>query len=141
MAHLARRRVTATFERERAGFGIGGRGLPALAQAARATCRLARGAAIRRGSFLTKFFAGGLFQHFTRTGGLMCQNFIKMMHTTILSSSCCCSEKIFNPTKLYENLGKRKIRSPILAWFRRFLTAAASTTTRWSTPPRSVRRM
>jgi hypothetical protein len=45
----------------RAGNGNGGRGLPALAQAARATCRLARGAATRRGSFLTKFFAGGLF--------------------------------------------------------------------------------
>jgi hypothetical protein len=41
-----------------AGNGNGGRGLPALAQAARATCR---GAATRRGSFLTKIFAGGLF--------------------------------------------------------------------------------
>jgi hypothetical protein len=28
-----------------------------------------------RGSFLTKFFAGGLFWHFTRAGGLMCQKF------------------------------------------------------------------
>jgi hypothetical protein len=37
--------------------GNGGRGLPALAQAAHATCRLARGAATRRGSFLTKIFA------------------------------------------------------------------------------------
>jgi hypothetical protein len=37
------------------------RGLPALAQAARATCRLARGAATRRGSFLTKIFTGDLF--------------------------------------------------------------------------------
>jgi hypothetical protein len=57
--------------------GNGGRGLPALAQAARATCRLARGAATRRGSFLTKNFAGGLFWHFTRAGGLMCQKFGK----------------------------------------------------------------
>jgi hypothetical protein len=40
--------------RLRAGNGNGGRGLPPLAQAARATCRLARGAATRRGSFLTK---------------------------------------------------------------------------------------
>jgi hypothetical protein len=53
-AHPAERRL-------RAGNGNGGRGLPALAQAARATCRLARGAATRRGSFLTKNFAGGLF--------------------------------------------------------------------------------
>jgi hypothetical protein len=45
----------------RAGNGNGGRGLPALAQSARAMCRLARGAATRRGSFLTNFFAGGLF--------------------------------------------------------------------------------
>jgi hypothetical protein len=36
----------------------GGRGLPALAQAARATCRLS---ATRRESFLTKIFTGGLF--------------------------------------------------------------------------------
>jgi hypothetical protein len=41
----------------RAGNGNGGRGLPALA----GTCRLARGAATRKGSFLTKIFAGGLF--------------------------------------------------------------------------------
>jgi hypothetical protein len=41
--------------------GNGGRDLPALAQTARATCRLATGAATHRGSFLTKIFAGGLF--------------------------------------------------------------------------------
>jgi hypothetical protein len=41
---------------QHAGFGKGGRVVPALAQAARATCRLGKGAAIRRWSFLTKFF-------------------------------------------------------------------------------------
>jgi hypothetical protein len=44
-----------------AGLGDGGTPMPALAQAARATCRLAKRAATRRGSFLIKFFAGGLF--------------------------------------------------------------------------------
>jgi hypothetical protein len=34
--------------------GNGGRGLPALAQAARATCRLARGVATHRGVFFDK---------------------------------------------------------------------------------------
>jgi hypothetical protein len=39
--------------------GNGGRGLPALAQAARATCR---GSFLTKmGSFLTKIFVGGLF--------------------------------------------------------------------------------
>jgi hypothetical protein len=33
------------------------------------------GAATRRGSFLTKIFAGGLFWHFTHAGGLICQKF------------------------------------------------------------------
>jgi hypothetical protein len=42
------------------GFGCGGMHLPASAQAARSTCRLARRAATRRGSFLTNFSAGGL---------------------------------------------------------------------------------
>jgi hypothetical protein len=60
-AHLAKRPSAAKLPRPHAGNGNGGRGLPALAQAARATCRLARGAATRRGSFLTKFFAGDLF--------------------------------------------------------------------------------
>jgi hypothetical protein len=41
--------VTATLGRQRAGNGVGGKGVPALAQAARATCRLARRAATRRG--------------------------------------------------------------------------------------------
>jgi hypothetical protein len=45
----------------RVGLGDGGTPMPALAQAARATCRLAKRAATRRGSFLTKIFAGGLF--------------------------------------------------------------------------------
>jgi hypothetical protein len=49
--------------------------MPASAQAARATCCLAKRAATRRGSFLTNFSAGGLFKHFTRAGGLMCQKF------------------------------------------------------------------
>jgi hypothetical protein len=61
MAHQARRRVTATVARQRAGDGAGGTPLPVMAQAARATCRLARGAATHRGSFLTIFSAGGLF--------------------------------------------------------------------------------
>jgi hypothetical protein len=45
-----------------AGNGDGGRVLAKPhAQAARSTCRLPRRAAIRRGSFLTNFSAGGLF--------------------------------------------------------------------------------
>jgi hypothetical protein len=59
--HRGRRQGPPGRTNGRAGNGNGGRGLPALAQAARATCRLARGAATRRGSFLTKNFAGGLF--------------------------------------------------------------------------------
>jgi hypothetical protein len=44
--------------------------VPALAQAARATCRLGKGAAILRWCFLTKIFGGGPFCHFIGTGGL-----------------------------------------------------------------------
>jgi hypothetical protein len=45
--------------RKHAGFGVGGTPLPLLAQAARATCRLARRAATQRWSLLTIFFKGG----------------------------------------------------------------------------------
>jgi hypothetical protein len=44
-----------------AGIGNGGTPLPASAQAARATCRLAKGAATQRWSFLPNFFRRGLF--------------------------------------------------------------------------------
>jgi hypothetical protein len=47
----------------------------ALAQAARATCRLCKGAAIRRWCFLTKIFRDGPFCHFIGAGGLICQKF------------------------------------------------------------------
>jgi hypothetical protein len=49
--------------------------LPALAQAARATCRLGILAATRRWCFLTNNFGGGLFCHFIGRGGLICQKF------------------------------------------------------------------
>jgi hypothetical protein len=44
-----------------AGVGNGGTPLPASAQAARATCRLAKGAATQRWSFLPKIFRRGPF--------------------------------------------------------------------------------
>jgi hypothetical protein len=47
--------------RQRAGVGCGGMSLPSLAQAARATCRLARRAATDGWSFLTNLFKSGLF--------------------------------------------------------------------------------
>jgi hypothetical protein len=49
--------------------------VPALAQAARATCRLSKGAAIPRWSFLTNFLRGGPFCYFISAGGLICQKF------------------------------------------------------------------
>jgi hypothetical protein len=49
--------------------------VPVLAQAARAMCRLARGAATQRWCFLANNFRGGLFCHFIDAGGLMCQKF------------------------------------------------------------------
>jgi hypothetical protein len=78
MAHLAWRRLTATVGRPHAGIANGGRLLPALAQAARATCRLARGAATQWGFFLANNFRGGLFCHFIGAGGLMCQKFVQI---------------------------------------------------------------
>jgi hypothetical protein len=48
-------------ESQLAGFGGGGRCMPALAQAASDTCRLPRHAATKGWSFLTIFLAGGLF--------------------------------------------------------------------------------
>jgi hypothetical protein len=74
-AHLAKRPLTATLPRPHAGFGNGGKVVPALAQAARATCHLGKGAAILRWCFLTKIFRGGPFCHFIGAGGLMCQKF------------------------------------------------------------------
>jgi hypothetical protein len=74
-AHLAKRLVTAPFARPHAGFRNGGRPLPALAQAARVTCRLAKGAATQSWSFLAKNFKGGSFCHFIGAGGLICQKF------------------------------------------------------------------
>jgi hypothetical protein len=78
--HLPRRQgpqgLTAVTSRRRAGNGVGGKGVPALAQAARATCRLASRAATERWSFLTKFFRGGHFLHYVGAGGLMCQKFL-----------------------------------------------------------------
>jgi hypothetical protein len=56
----------------------GGRSLPALAQAARATCRLPRRAATESWSFLAKKFTGGPFRHFVGAGGLICQKFTKL---------------------------------------------------------------
>jgi hypothetical protein len=47
--------------RQRAGVGCGGMSLPSLAQAARATCRLARRAATDGWSFLTNLFKSGPF--------------------------------------------------------------------------------
>jgi hypothetical protein len=58
-----------------AGFGTGGTPMPALAQAARATCRLPRRAATESWSFLAKKFTGGPFRHFVGAGGPMCQKF------------------------------------------------------------------
>jgi hypothetical protein len=52
---------TATAASQHAGFCYGGKGLPDLAQAARDMCRLARRAATETWSFLTIFFASGLF--------------------------------------------------------------------------------
>jgi hypothetical protein len=49
--------------------------LPGAGQAARAPCRLARGAATQRWSILAYNFRGGLFCHFIGVGGLMCQKF------------------------------------------------------------------
>jgi hypothetical protein len=60
-AHICKRRSTASPARRLAGDDNGGTPLPASAQAARATCHLARGAATQRWSFLTNFFKGGLF--------------------------------------------------------------------------------
>jgi hypothetical protein len=60
-AHVGKRRSTASQARPHAGVPGGGTPMPASAQAARATCRLARRAATRRGSFLINFSAGGLF--------------------------------------------------------------------------------
>jgi hypothetical protein len=70
--------LTATLGRQRAGVGDGGKGVPALAQAARATCRLGKGAAIQRWCFLTNFFRGGPFWHFVGAGGIMCQKFRRL---------------------------------------------------------------
>jgi hypothetical protein len=75
MAHLAWRWLTTTFARPLARNANGGTSLPALAQAARATCRLARGAATQWGSFLANNFRGGLFYHFIGARGLICQKF------------------------------------------------------------------
>jgi hypothetical protein len=61
MAHLGQTAVRGDVARPHAGDGCGGTPLPALAQAARATCRLPRGAATHRWSFLTIIFGGGLF--------------------------------------------------------------------------------
>jgi hypothetical protein len=61
MAHLGQTAVRADVGRPHAGDGCGGTPLPALAQAARATCRLPRGAATQKGSFLAKNFRGGPF--------------------------------------------------------------------------------
>jgi hypothetical protein len=66
--------------RPHAGSGPGGRPLPALAQAARATCRLRKGAATQRWSFLAKIFRGGPFCHFIGAGGLICQKFTELTH-------------------------------------------------------------
>jgi hypothetical protein len=60
-AHICKRRSTASPARRHAGDDNGGTPLPASAQAARATCRLAKGAATQRWSFLTNIFKGGPF--------------------------------------------------------------------------------
>jgi hypothetical protein len=65
------RRWPATLARPHAGFGGGGRVVPALVQAARG-----RGAATHCWSFLINNFRGGLFCHFTGRGGLFCQKFV-----------------------------------------------------------------
>jgi hypothetical protein len=58
-----------------AGVANGGTPLPASAQAARATCCLAKGTATHCWSFLANNFRGGLFCHFIDAGGLFCQKF------------------------------------------------------------------
>jgi hypothetical protein len=62
--------------RQRARSVPGGKYMPALAMASCATCQLARHAAIKRGSFLTKNFVGGLFWQSVGGGGLIGQKFI-----------------------------------------------------------------
>jgi hypothetical protein len=61
--------------RKHAGFGVGGTPLPSLAQAARAMCRLARRAAIFRGSLLINIFRVGPFLHYVDADGPMRQKF------------------------------------------------------------------
>jgi hypothetical protein len=61
--------------------------MPALAQAARATCRLGKGAAIRRWCFLTNFFKGGPFCYFIGAGGLICQKFRRVEMYEFLEQS------------------------------------------------------
>jgi hypothetical protein len=85
-AHLPWWQQTATLGWQLAKNGTGGRSLPALAQVARARCRLSRGAATQRWSLLANNFRGGLFYHFIGAGSLMCQKFLPRRSTMIFSA-------------------------------------------------------
>jgi hypothetical protein len=75
MAHFPNGDGDGGHGRQHAGFGSGGKSLPSLAQAARATCCLTRRATTQRWSLLTIFFRGDLFCHFIDAGDPICQKF------------------------------------------------------------------